>query len=113
MKSSWGCTARASEEERAGYLWEQERWIPAHQLIKLDTPYGYVGNSGDVRARELARNECPDKLKDKVERAEGRDIGLDKRFVYFRYKRKAQPITMASMLAHARQAVAEFDKLPA
>lgn len=49
-------------------------------------PYGSTGSSGDVRARELARNDCPEKLKNKVERAEGRDIGLDKRFTYYRYK---------------------------
>ncbi len=64
-------------------------WVPAHELSKLSTPYGYVGSAGDVRARELARNECPDKLKGKVERAEGRDMGLDPRFAYYRYKQAA------------------------
>jgi hypothetical protein len=32
-----------------------------------------------TRARELARNECPGRLKDKVERAEGRDISFLRR----------------------------------
>src|SRR5216683_6942344 len=82
------------------YLWERDEWVPAHELVKLDTLYGYVGNSGDVRARELARNDCPEKLKGKVERAEGRDIGLDPRFAYFRYKR--QP-TETDLRRYARE----------
>jgi hypothetical protein len=69
------------------YLWEEyPRWCAAPELIKLELPYGITGSSGDVRARELARGDCPDRLKNKVERAEGRDIGLDKRFTYYRYK---------------------------
>ena len=64
-------------------------WIPAHALQKIETPYGYVGSAGDVRARELARGECPDKFKGKIERAEGRDIGLDARFAYYRFKQAA------------------------
>jgi hypothetical protein len=64
-------------------------WVPAHALQKLETPYGYVGSAGDVRARELARGECADQLKGKVERAEGRDIGLDPRFAYYRFKQAA------------------------
>jgi hypothetical protein len=68
------------------FLADQRDWVPAHDLSKLSTPYGYVGSAGDVRARELARNECSDKLKGKVERAEGRDIGLDLRFAYYRHQ---------------------------
>jgi len=43
-----------------------------------------------VRGRELARNECADHLKDKVERTRTSDIGLDPRFEYFRYSRSAK-----------------------
>ena len=75
------------------YLWEEERLVAAPELIKLELPYGITGSSGDVRARELARNDCPDHLKGKVERAEGRDIGLDKRYAYFRYKHQERKLT--------------------
>jgi hypothetical protein len=88
------------------FLWEQERWVSAPEMVKLDTPYGFVGSAGDVRARELARNECPKKLKGKVERAEGRDIGLDKRFTYFRYK---QLESRAAMLADNQNALDYFE----
>lgn len=72
------------------FLLEQEgQWCPAHMLSKLATPHGYLGSAGDVRARELARNECLDRLKGKVERAEEREIGLDPRFAYYRYKQAA------------------------
>ncbi len=71
------------------FLGDRRDWVPAHELQKLSTPYGYLGSAGDVRARELVRNECPDKLKGKVERAEGRNIGLDPRFAYYRFKRAA------------------------
>jgi hypothetical protein len=47
-----------------------------------------VGNSGEVRARELAHNDakCPARYHGKVERKRGAEIGLDRRFVYFRHK---------------------------
>jgi hypothetical protein len=51
------------------------------------TPYGFIGSAGHTRARELARNECAEKLKGKVERARGADIGLDPRYTYVRCKR--------------------------
>ncbi len=64
-------------------------WIPAHALQKLSTPYGYVGSAGDVRARELARGECSDKLKGKIERAEGRDVGSIRASGHYRFKQAA------------------------
>lgn len=79
-------TCATRHEIIVAYLWEEDRWVAAHELIKLELPYGITGSSGDVRARELARNDCPERLKGKVERAEGRDIGLDKRYAYYRYK---------------------------
>jgi len=71
------------------HLADQRGWVPAHELQKRSTPYGYVGSAGDVRARELARNECPEKLKGKVEREERKNIGLEPRFAYYRFKRAA------------------------
>jgi hypothetical protein len=41
------------------------------RLSSADGAYGYVGSSGNVRAREPTRNEYPDHLKNKVERADG------------------------------------------
>lgn len=78
------------KETIVAYLWERGDWLAAHELIKVETPYGRIGNSGDVRARELARNECSEKLQNKVERADGRDIGRDSRFTYYRYKQPQQ-----------------------
>jgi hypothetical protein len=49
---------------------------------------------------------CPEKLKNKVERAEGRDIGLDKRFAYFRYR---AGVSRSTILEENRQAVEAFD----
>jgi hypothetical protein len=63
MTRSFTGTARTKHEIILAWLWEQERWCAAHEIIKLDTPYGFVGSAGDVRARELARNDCPKKLK--------------------------------------------------
>jgi hypothetical protein len=80
---------RTQHEILVMFLGDRRDWVPAHELSKLLTPYGYVGSAGDVRARELARNECSDKLKGKVERAEGREIGLDPRFAYYRFKQAA------------------------
>jgi hypothetical protein len=48
-------TCANNYEVTLAYLWEQETWVPALQLDKLSTSYGHVGNSGEVRARELAR----------------------------------------------------------
>src|SRR5947207_15643107 len=79
-------TAKTNHEVLVAFLWEVGDWVPTHELVKLSRPYGFVGSAGDVRARELARNECAEKLKDKVERARGSDIGLDARYEYFRYK---------------------------
>lgn len=76
------------------FLGDRRDWVPAHEFSKLSTPYGYVGSAGDVRARELARGDCPEKLKGKVERQEGRDIGLDPRFAYYRH-RAAKPMQAA------------------
>jgi hypothetical protein len=67
-------------------LASNRQWIPTHGLMMIKTGYGFIGSAGHVRARELARNDCPAPLKNKVERAAGRDIGLDPRYEYFRYK---------------------------
>jgi hypothetical protein len=100
-------------ERILAYLWEQERYVPAHELDKLLTAHGYVGNSGEVRARELARNDpkCPARYHGKVERRRGAEIGLDRRFVYFHYKSKP---TAAEYAARAAEMCRRFDAgLPA
>ena len=35
-------------------LEEQGDWLPSFKLINTETPYGWIGASGDRRARELA-----------------------------------------------------------
>jgi hypothetical protein len=95
------------------YLWEEyPRYIPAHELIKLELPYGITGSSGDVRARELARNDCPEKLKNKAERVEGRDIGLDKRFTYYRYKQEPARMSRDEAERTGRENCEWFDNYP-
>jgi hypothetical protein len=77
-------TCKTQHERIVAFLWSTGKWHPTHELQGVLTPYGFFGNAGHTRARELARNECPDKLKGKVKCADGRDIGLDKRFRYGR-----------------------------
>ena len=48
--------------------------------------HGDIGSLEVIYAPGFARNERPDKLRGKVKRAEGREIGLDPRFGYFRFK---------------------------
>jgi hypothetical protein len=57
--------------------------------------------------RALARNECADHLKDKVEGEEGRKLGLDPRYEYFRY-RQQQKFTTADNAALLKW----FDEYP-
>lgn len=85
---------KTQHEIIVAFLWEQRDWVPTHQLQGVHTRFGLIGSAGHTRARELARNECAEKLKDKVERKEGAEIGLDRRFAYFRYKRA--PISRAA-----------------
>jgi hypothetical protein len=78
-------------ERILAYLWEQERYVPAHELDKLLTAHGYVGNSGEVRARELARNDpkCPARYHNKVDRVRGAVIGKrgkEAGYAYYRWK---------------------------
>lgn len=98
-------------------LWEiWPHWAAGHELLKVKMPYApkdWVGNSGDVRARELARNDVKlitthPELANRVERADGRDIGLDRRFTYFRYKPKPET-SHATYLAFAEKLVRDFD----
>jgi hypothetical protein len=77
--------------------------MPGHEFHKLAKPYCYVGNSGEVRATELARNDpkCPAHYHYEVERLRGSVIGLDPRFTYCRWKPGMTP----------RQAAAERVRL--
>lgn len=33
----------------------KEAWTPSYELQKVETPWGWIGTSGDVRCRELER----------------------------------------------------------
>jgi hypothetical protein len=104
MTESRKLICKTQHEILVAYLWRRRDWIATHELQGVNTPYGHIGSAGHTRARELARNECPDKLKNKVERAEGRDIGLDPRFVYFRYRRET---TEAEMRRWSHEAITD------
>ena len=91
------CTTDA--ERIVAFLWYTADWRPTHELRSCETPFGWIGSAGDVRARELARNECADHLKGKIDRAKGSEIGLDPRYEYFRFKHdgprtNAEPLRM-------------------
>jgi hypothetical protein len=107
MTESRKLICKTQHEILVAYLWNRRDWVATHELQGVNTPFGHIGSAGHTRARELARNECPDKLKNKVERAEGREIGLDPRFTYFRYRREP---TLPELLAASKEAVREFDR---
>jgi len=67
----------------------------------VQTPFGFIGSAGAVRVRELARGECPDKLKGTIERARGGEIGLDARYEYFRYVPKEKELSDLEIEARA------------
>ncbi len=90
------------------HLWSTGKWHATHELQGVQTPYGFIGSAGHARVRELARNDCPEKLLDKVERKRGSEIGLDPKFEYFRYRAKP------NYAAHAAEMCRRFDAgLPA
>ena len=61
------------------HLWKVREWRPTHELMQQQTPFGFIGSAGHVRARELARNApcVPEKLRSKIQRKRGSEIGLD------------------------------------
>lgn len=61
-------------------LRNSDDWIVSHQLIKTDTPWGYIGIDGLRRCRDLV-------AEGKIESKLGREIGKDPRFVYYRIKK--------------------------
>lgn len=69
------------------YLWKLGGYHPTHELQSVQTPFGFIGSSGEQRVRELARNApcIPAELRDKVERRRGGEIGLNPKYEYFRY----------------------------
>lgn len=75
------------------HLWSTKKWHATHELQGVQTPYGFIGSAGHARVRELARNDCPEKLLDKVERQRGSEIGLDPKYEYFRYTTKPAQLT--------------------
>lgn len=56
-------------------LEESNEWTPSYDLVKRSTKYGWIGTSGDRRARELAEMGL-------VERKE------EGQYAYFRVKQK-------------------------
>jgi hypothetical protein len=77
MTDSRKLICKTQHEIVVAYLWNRRERVTTHELQGVNTPYGHIGSASHTRVRELARNECADKLMNKVERAEGRDIGLD------------------------------------
>ena len=63
------------------YLRQCDGWVPSYELIKKETDWGFLGSGADRAARELAING-------KIDRAKGGEIGMDKRFTYFRTKKR-------------------------
>jgi hypothetical protein len=92
MNTYTGPKCKSAHEALVVYLWEQYPfWVAANQLDKIPfayAPEGFVGNSGEVRARELARNASvvAEKLHNKVERKKEKHVGLDRCFTYYRWK---------------------------
>lgn len=81
---------KSDADRIVAYLWYVGDWQPTHELRSRETLFGWIGSAGDVRVRELARDECADRLKRLVEREEGRKLGLDPRYEYFRYNPRPQ-----------------------
>lgn len=78
---------KTDSDRIVAYLWSiYPDYAPTHELRSRETPFGWIGSAGDVRVRELARNDCADKLKNKVESKAGRDIGKDPRYEWFRWR---------------------------
>lgn len=108
----WKGQKLTQQQVIVAYLWEVDDWVPTHELVKLERPYGRTGSDGDRRARELADNECEEKLRGKVEKEEGEKLGLDKRYTYFRYRREGRALSPADIVIHARELCAFFDAYP-
>lgn len=72
------------------YLWSTRKWHSTFELQSIETPFGFIGSSGEQRVRELARNApcVPKKLRNKAERKRGGEIGLNPKYEYFRYVSK-------------------------
>lgn len=81
-----GPKCKTHQEVIVVYLWESGDWHPTYEMQNIRKPYGITGSSGDRRAFELARNDCPAKLRDKVKAEKGAKLGLDRRYTYFHYK---------------------------
>jgi hypothetical protein len=104
-------TCKTQMEIITAYLWSTAKWHATHELQGVQTPYGFIGSAGHARVRELARNDCPERLRDKVERKRGSEIGLNPKYEYFRYRTKP---SRADYTARAAQMCRRFDAgLPA
>lgn len=89
------------------HLWQQRDWQPTHLLQSVQTPYGFIGSSGEQRVRELARNDAciPEELRDKIEKKR------EGKYEVFRYRKVPSRTDYA---AHAAEMCRRFDAgLPA
>ena len=68
-------------------------WIVSYQLEKVDTKYGWLGTSALKRCREL-------EISGQIEKANGKTIGLDKKYIYYRWK---EPILLDDLMGQAVQ----------
>lgn len=89
-------TCKTQQDIIVAFLWYAGDWLPTHELMSRETPFGFIGSAGHVRVRELARSECAERLKGKVERARGGEIGRDARYEYFRFRPKLTPVEVAA-----------------
>lgn len=103
-------TCTTQPELVVAYLWFVEDWTPTHELRGRDTPFGWIGSAGDVRARELARNaqEIDEKLHNKIERARGAAISKEPaQCEFFRYK----PATSLPLPEHGKVTREEAERV--
>jgi hypothetical protein len=83
---------KTDSDRIVAYLWSiYPDYAPTHELRGRETPFGWIGSAGDVRVRELARNDCAAHLQGRVESKPGREIGKDPRYEWFRYKLTSAP----------------------
>ena len=60
------------------FLELMKEWVPSYLLSKTELCGTWVGSRGERSARDLVSlDNCPEELKDKVERKMGKDLLLD------------------------------------
>ena len=69
-------------------------WVASYDLIKVSTPWGYLGSGADRTARLLAEQEESGLVKTGVER---KQVG---KFAYYRKKPTVKPVFGDTKLIH-------------